>query len=462
VDREGTRAWRVADRSPRAVPRGAVGKAVAGLLVVILLVLAGGPPAAVAAAAPNSLKLDATYNVSARIKWKRRKLVVSSTALVTNSTADSVSALTFNVVPAAIGRMVLNSVLAGPDADDELPADATVDDQSIIVSLPSPLDPGGQTAVTVNYTAWFGNTASNKGYLFEKANGVVTAYRWIPWLSVDYQFATPTFGEPFVTSISDEVDVTITADRPLTFATTGHETSVSDDGLTHTFVAHNVRDFNFSASPKYQTRTMQWGDVTVTWYYIRLSPDKLQKWTIAALERYTDRVGPYGYNYLNVAETGTFLGMESPGMVWISSTHPSLLKYLTVHEIAHEWFYAVVGNNQATQPFADEALAEFLTRDLIGQRPSNCAQDALDKSIYDYSADCYYETVYVEGDGYLDSYRQTVGDAAFWDGLRRYYQDYSFRMGGTKKLLDALDEAAGDAGADHSDYFPSLYPGAGG
>ena len=434
-------------------------RALAGLLVACALSLTVVHGAALAAAPPNSLDLDATYDVHATLAWSARRLTVSSTALVTNNTDQPVDALTFNLVPAAIGHMVFRGVQVGPDAANETPVEATVDDQSVIVSLAARLNPGEQTAVTIDYSAKFRRSARKKGYLFEKARGIATAYRWIPWLSVDYPFSTPTFGEPFVTSVSDEVDVTITTDRPVTIASTGHETSVSDDRLTHTFVAHNVRDFNFAASPRYQSATKQWGDVTITWYYSKLSLARLQRWTLAALQHYTDRVGPYGYKYLSVAEMGSFLGMELPGMVWISNTRPSELKYLTVHELAHQWFYAVVGNDQATEPFADESVAEFLTRDLIGQTNSSCAQDYLDREVYGYAKSCYYQTLYVQGDDYIQNYRLAVGEDAFWTGLRQYYADYSFKIGGTRQLFIELDGASNDANSDHSDRFPSLFPG---
>ena len=106
----------------------------------------------------------------------------------------------------------------GPDADSEAPADATVADQSVIVSLPSSLGPGEQAAVTIDYSAKLLSARVTRAISSRSSHGIATAYRWIPWLSVAYPFATPTFGEPFVTAVSDEVDVTITSDRPLTIA----------------------------------------------------------------------------------------------------------------------------------------------------------------------------------------------------------------------------------------------------
>ena len=290
----------------------------------------------------------------------------------------------------------------------------------------------------------------------------VTAYRWIPWLSRAYPFTTPTYGEPFVTKVSPEVRVSITTDKPMQIATSGQQTG--GEGLTKTYVAHNVRDFNFAASPKYATRTATWGDVSITFYYIVLPIDRVQQLTVASLDRFSQRVGPYPYPTLSVAEVPTGPSMESPAMIWLTqkAIARGTLTYLTVHEMAHQWFYGVVGNDQAVEPFADEAMAEFLTRDMIGHRSSRCATSILDMRVFDYSYGCYYEVIYVQGDNYIDAYRYRVGDAVFWDGLRRYYEEYKFRLGGTRQLLQALDEAAGPLGGGHNARFPSLYPGAGG
>ena len=80
------------------------------------------PPPAVNAAATDSLGLSATYDVSANLQWSNRRLVVVSTATVKNTTASSVSSLTFNLVPAKIGRINMNGVTVNGSAV----ADSTV------------------------------------------------------------------------------------------------------------------------------------------------------------------------------------------------------------------------------------------------------------------------------------------------------------------------------------------------
>jgi len=150
--------------------------------------------------------------------------------------------------------------------------------------------------------------------------------------------------------------------------------------------------------------------------------------------------------------------MESPNLNWIPRDAGSLLDYMVVHEVAHEWFYSMVGNDQGLEPFADEAVAEFLGREIAGTwTSSKCPGGNLDRTIYTSPGDCYVAVVYYQGYKYLDAYRDHVGNADFYQGLRNYYVANKYGIGGTRKLLDALDNAA-NYHPNHEARFPSLYP----
>ena len=225
-----------------------------------------------------------------------------------------------------------------------------------------------------------------------------------------------------------------------------------------------MRDFNFSASPRYRVTTEDHNGVQLEYYTLSLSTSSLANLTRTAFDTFSDKVGAYPYETLTVAEIPTGGGMESPAMVWIPSnaTNSTRRRHLVTHEIAHQWFYAAVGNDQATDPFADEALAEFLTRTVTGFRDSRCAEANLDGSVYDYGGACYFEIIYIQGADYLDAYRQRVGDDAFWAGMRNYYVNYQFGLGGTVELFDTLDAQAPEgSGGGHQDRFPSLFPSGG-
>jgi hypothetical protein len=426
----------------------------------MLLALAVLIPAPIAAAgdAPNSLGLSATYDVNASIRWSAGRMSVTSTATVTNTTNDPVDAVTFNFIPAKIGRLALREVRV----DDE-GATAQIDDANLIVNLPVALDPGNQARVVIVYDASFNTNGRQKKWLFSQINNVITAYRWIPWLTKRHSWTTPNFGEPYVTQTASEVTVTVTSDRAgVKYATTGRQTEVN--GASQTFVAHNVRDFNFSASTKYKLSTWDHNGTTFGVYTLGLSANTLGSLARTAFDSFSEKVASYPYQTLNIAEIPVGGGMESPGMIWIPSnaTSAARKRYLVTHETAHQWFYGVVGNDQATDPFADEAVAEYLARTIIGFRNSKCRQTNLDGSVYDYSSNCYYEVIYIQGADYLDNYHDRVGNDAFWAGLRDYYEKFKFGLGGTYELLQTLDGEAGNNGGGHQDRFPSLYPNDGG
>lgn len=427
------------------------GRFAAGLLSLALLLVAGATPAS--AAPPDSLGLTATYDVGARLSFANRTLVVSSVATVTNTTSAKVGRLSFNLLPARIGRLQLRSVTVAGEA-----AVAKVSGQTIVVTLNSALAVGGKARVRIAYRATLRTTTTDKNFLFAKINGIVTAYRWVPWLSRAVKFDRPNFGDPFVTAISPRVTVRITTDKKAVIAATGARKSV--DGLTQTFVARNVRDFNFAASTKYKSRSTTWNGVKIIVYYRSLPPDKVLTWAKRAIKRYSNKVGAYPYPQFRVAESSGGIGMESPQMIWIPQTTKRVnLAYLIAHETAHQWFYGVVGSDRAREPFADEGIAEFLARDLISAfRASKCARKQLDMTIYEYSRSCYYEVIYIQGAKYLKAYRKRVGAEAFWTGVRDYYATYRWEMPGTRKLLDTLDAAAGPDAPSHAGRFESLYP----
>jgi len=128
-------------------------------------------------------------------------------------------------------------------------------------------------------------------------------------------------------------------------------------------------------------------------------------------------------------------------MIWIpGGLSGSHLRWLVHHETAHQWFYGIVGSDQAYQPFADEAVADQLARYVTGiWRASRCSIGRLDLSIYGYSSSCYFEVIYVQGSAFLDGIRRRMGTAAYWRAMRDYVAAHRYGMGSTKAVLDSLD-----------------------
>ena len=89
---------------------------------------------------------------------------------------------------------------------------------------------------------------------------------------------------------------------------------------------------------------------------------------IVSLERYSAIYGSYpwhAYTVVAMADlTGLTGGLEYPTLVYQPATSENV-----AHETAHQWFYSLVGNNQARDPWLDEGLATWAEAAVNGAPP---------------------------------------------------------------------------------------------
>ncbi|HEY3522260.1 MAG TPA: hypothetical protein VGK63_01035 [Candidatus Limnocylindrales bacterium] len=385
----------------------------------------------------TSIHLTATYDASLRIRWASGTVRVHETISVRNTSAASVDRLELNTVAAKLGR--LRNLAVSVDGTTARPA---IHGQTIVVPLGTNLAVDAVATVRLAFTATLRTTTGGSNWLFAKAHDIADLYRWLPWISRRTPFDRPNFGDPFVTPTSPTVTVRISSTRPLRYATSGR--LVSSDGDTRTYRATNVRDFAVVASPDFRRTSGSVDGVRVTVFAKAGSPAaSLLTWARRALHDQAAKVGSYPYSTFTVAETAGGYGMEAPASIWIPRGIESWrIPYLVEHETAHQWFYGIVGNDQAREPWTDEAAADFLARRLLHQRrASACSTARLDRSIYDYSSACYYEVVYIQGGNLIDDVRKRIGGKAFWKALRGYVTANRYGLAHERTLLDALDDA---------------------
>ena len=444
------------------------GRALASVATLALLVALSPGPAAAAtllrasnitpgAVHRTSLNLQATYAATVRLSFATRSVKVHAAATIINTSGGPIDRVELNTAAARLGQMRLTSTLV-----DEQPVAGRVIDQTIIVPLGGVLPVGATTVVRVKYTATLRTSLSGSSWLFTKANGIVNAYRWLPWVSRATPFDRPNHGDPFVTPSSPLVRLTVITDRRLVLATTGDRVSASTDGLTQRFEARNVRDMTITAAPDFRSISARVGDTTIRYYYrSSANAQTTLDAAVSAFRRIQARLGDYPYATFKVVQSAGGFGMESPQLIWVPYGHGSAnLRYLVAHETAHQWFYGLVGNDQARQPFADEAAADFVARFVtVGQRSSNCSTGRLDLTIYAYAATCYYERVYIQGGNLIDAARRQMGSTAFWRALRGYVADNRYELVSNRTLLRALDDGTPlDLGATlFGARFPKIY-----
>ncbi len=213
------------------------------------------------------------------------------------------------------------------------------------------------------------------------------------------------------------------------------------------------RDFTISLSEEWRRAELRTETVTIEVYAfadaqiysngLRLDgADHVLKEAEKALALYSRQFEPYDRERFVIVQGDFPDGMEFTGLVYVGGawfTHfdggpRNYLTLISVHEIAHQWWYARVGSDSALNPWLDEALAtysEYLfieahypayknwwwTFRVAGFFP----QGMVDSEVYEFAtAREYINAVYLRGVQMLHNLRVDIGDEAFFQLLRAY------------------------------------------
>jgi hypothetical protein len=336
------------------------------------------------------------------------------------------------------------------------------------VPLPAPLISGDPAAIRMTYTLVIPPLAPSTGFPegnLGASDEVIQVGDWHPTVvpyRLDGGWQTWTYhpvGDPTVYPIAD-YDVRIFTDPNLVIAAPG---TGSEQGATRRYQLERARAFAFLTSPNYQRIEAAHGGISVTSYVL---PEHAAAGRAAiaivgrALPIYRRAYGPYPLDALVIAENGYHGSMEYSGLLSISreayerfqSGPQSSLVRLVTHELAHQWWYHAVGNNQVEEPWLDEAFATYsellyydeVAPDLVGwwwqgRIHSGNRGESLDATIYDFEdTQTYVRRIYTQGAGFLDDLRWLVGDAAFFEFVRAYQRYGEGRLMTTEDFFALL------------------------
>ena len=124
--------------------------------------------------------------------------------------------------------------------------------------------------------------------------------------------------------------------------------------------AENVHDFAFTADPTYRIDEKYWGDIQCV---AMVREQNAPKWINAAeytakiIKTYSQSFGQYIYPKMVVADADD--GMEYPMLTLDAGQDPGY-RSLLAHEVGHNWFFGMVGNNETYRAALDEGFTQFL------------------------------------------------------------------------------------------------------
>ncbi|MBI5928235.1 MAG: M1 family metallopeptidase [Chloroflexi bacterium] len=397
--------------------------------------------------------------------------------IYTNTSTDTLNEMVFRLYPnypsyggqAAISNAQINGTAVTP----------ALDSTASIVSLPltTPLAPTEQVAVSMDFTS---TVFAERAVLYAQYSylgGNLALPNFFPLLSV-YEtglgwwrnIAHPQ-GDAVYSATAD-FDVTLTAPANWVLITSGTQiesTDNADQTRTAHYVAPLMRDFALIASPNYQTVNGEQDGISIDVHYFSGGDDAANttlRFAEEAVRIYNANFGEYPFAELDIVETRTTAGgIEYPGLVVVQSeswnSQELYLEIVTAHEVAHQWWYSLVGNDQTRDPWLDESLAQYSTALYFGEvHGADFEQGFFDSytdswqnfrnehgdmviglSPSDYPDGAYFSFVYAKGPLFFKLLADTYGQDALIQALHAYFAAYRYQIATPAALQTVLEQS---------------------
>ena len=270
-------------------------------------------------------------------------------------------------------------------------------------------------------------------------------------------------GESFY-SIVGSYQVTLNVPADLSTPTTGFAVSSAIDRRRRvtTYIAHNVRDFEWAAGHLGRVSANSGRTRVVVSYqpaFVKRSAAKTALgYAVRSLDTYSKAFGTFPYPEMDVVLTGftAFSGMEYPTIIFTNRG-----KLTISHELAHQYFYGIVGDNQFASPWLDESFATWIEHLPFGgwkqcvyyPWPSDTARITNGMSYWN-AHPGEYDTIYRGGGCMLANLAHLFGLQRFVGVLHDYAQAHWF---GVVRTDDFKAEIATAAAAGGVPFDPTTY-----
>lgn len=384
------------------------------------------------------------------------------------------------------GRMTITTAaVAGRPVQPRL----SVADTVATIPLGTELAPGGSVIIDLSYTATV--PTDSRGdygiYSVDQRHGTWALSFWYPivagWDPATGFELDPVSrnGDP-VFSNTSFYDVTIRAPSSWKLATSGIQISrqISEGEQITRFSAGPVRDFNIVADNDFGSVSIEVeGTRIVSWF----DPGQERIATAAAtyagqaLRLFNQLFGAYPYVELDIVPVQLFgaAGVEFPQLVYIGSSFyspdqetdkPDSFNATVAHEVAHQWWYGLVGNNQYLHAFMDEGLTNYISNQVYFEKeygpvvatkmvganlvgPYQRMLDRKDDQVVDTPTDAfaqpsdYTAAIYGKAPLGFAAINKAIGDDAFFAALRQYAASERFQVAQPDDLKRAFEQASG-------------------
>ena len=427
--------------------------ALLGMIVALAAVFEGTTAGEPARQPTTTTNLRQSYNLAARLNVANGRLRVVERVTLTNRSPREIDHVNLSVLPRAFGYFgFTGAVSIGGQAVGKRWTTGT----NLRVSLGRWLQPGQSLTLRVPFRLSVGSSGGAFTARTSRDRGVLSLGEWFPILSrVHDSYAV---GDPQVTRTARQIRL------ELTTTTRQRRNAVACPGLRHAPAVrgrhwvcriNRARDFSLVVNPRFQLTTRHADGVRIKVYTESvgggLTAEKAQR----AMFRLNDRYGKYPWADLVLAEVGADGGfsMEYPRSIHLTRSKVTDT-YVIYHEVAHQWFYAQLGNDQMRAPWLDEGFSDFTARWLMGIGENQCSGREVDSTVFAWparkttggdwlSCDGYFHTVFYKSTEFLNRVRSAMGTTKFFSSLRAYIGQHRFGLISTRSLLNFMQSRTG-------------------
>ena len=409
--------------------------------------------------------------------YANHQLGVDETVRYTNQTGVALSELVMAVEPNLRGGFSLENVMQDGNA---LTFDLS--GHMLSVSLPQALAPEAQITLTMRFRIAIPPKIKEHPYGYDVDQ--VNLTDWYPFIvpySNGWLLHDPSGLGEYLVYDSADFEVNIKTVQPGVVIAASGLADAQPNGDWTRYHLIGARTFAFSASDQFQFVDATAGGAQIrSYYYPGYEEEGLAILNAATREigLFETKFAPFPYGSLSIVQADLNDGQEYDGLVFLATkfyneyegSARSNLISIGVHEIAHQWWFGLVGNDQATEPWLDEAMAVYSEAVFYKYIYPNSydwwwnfrvnyfgPSGYVDTTVYESPTfRAYVNAVYLNGANFIEALNYRMGDDAFY----RFLQDYTSRYGrGRATAYDFFAVARQNTTADISDLINAYFRG---
>ena len=341
--------------------------------------------------------------------------------------------------------------------------------QALTVKLDQALEPGQSITLQLQFEVKLPYGSQRLSYYKDIINGA----HWFPVLSVydanQHVWDTKPYSTTFESDYYESSDYQVTLNVPdnYTVSMPGKltEQPAESGRKTVTTTVDNTREFVFFASPNLKLESVTRDGLTVEFYYFddrsgkKEQIDRYIDQAFKAIEFFSEKYGKYPYPEFRIVESyvkGVAVEFSRVIQLGLLEENRSAESDSTfIHEIAHQWFHALIGNDSETESFLDEAFADFSMTYFFenSEDKSNGFKAVqLDEGSMDIAIDSPNDTVkdlwdavyYKKGRQVIYELYRMLGEEKFDQVMQAYFQEFVYKNATIDGLLQVVGEQAGD------------------